>query len=204
MSPPMRSTAGWRRAPVWPTLPCSSMASSPPRPRAVDHRHPRTDIDSSGVGPHTITVASDPRCAAIGDCRRCRDRHQRLHRVCRHREHIVPMSTILGRTPRSGAGRPPPGDDCGDRHQPDRYASNPDGGILFGGRARFRPVSTTTSVGFSTTDVSRSSRRRRCEDHERWSRVDGVHGRLLPVGCAIGCITSRLQRGLRRIDAVAR
>ena len=84
-----------------------------------------TDIDSSGVGPHTITVASGSGTArATADrCRRCRDRHQRLHRSGRavasgtHRPDVVDDPGT--RTTWSGTGRgAPPGDDRRDRHQP--------------------------------------------------------------------------------------
>ena len=116
-----------------------------------------TDIDSSGVGPHTITVASGSGTArghrriAAGDVVIATNGY--TDRVAPwHRERIVPMSsTILG-LERLGRERVeallPAMTAVIDTNRVIVYARpTPDGeGILFGGRARFRPVSTATSA----------------------------------------------------------
>ena len=220
LSPPMRSTAGWRRAPpVWPTRRVHRWPSSPRRGRGrVDpHGHPVTDIDSSGVGPHTITVASGSGTArghrriAAGDVVIATNGY--TDRVVPwHRERIVPMSsTILG-LERLGRERVeallPAMTAVIDTNRVIVYARpTPDGeGILFGGRARFRPYRRRRRLGFSRPDARDLPDARRCEDQNAWSGLMAFTADYSPSwGCAIGCITSSVATGLRgRIDAVAR
>ena len=116
-----------------------------------------TDIDSSGVGPHTITVASGSGTArghrriAAGDVVIATNGYTD-RTMPWHRERIVPMSsTILG-LERLGRERVeallPAMTAVIDTNRVIVYARpTPDSeGILFGGRARFRPVSTATSA----------------------------------------------------------
>ena len=128
-----------------------------------------TDIDSSGVGPHTITVASGSGTArghrriAAGDVVIATNGY--TDRVVPwHRERIVPMSsTILG-LERLGRERVeallPAMTAVIDTNRVIVYAVPPRmarGSVR--GRARFRPVRRRRRLGFFTTRCSRSSRR---------------------------------------------